>query len=60
MNSSITEAAYFFNNSSKRQNFLEAVVDKATKQLRLRISVILDGFIVMRHMNISTYYSSIL
>ena len=30
MNSTVTESAYFFNNSAKRQGFLETVVDKET------------------------------
>lgn len=36
MNSTITETAYFFSNSSKRQHFLEMVIDKATKIVRVK------------------------
>ena len=36
MNSTVTEAAYFFHNSAKRQHFLEMVVDKQTKTVRVK------------------------
>ena len=36
MNSAITETAYFFANSAKRQHFLEMVIDKATRIVRVK------------------------
>ena len=36
MNATITETAYFFNNSSKRQHFLEKVIDRATKVVKVK------------------------
>ena len=36
MNSTVTETAYFFNNSAKRQVFLEKVVDKGTGTVRVK------------------------
>lgn len=36
MNSVITETAYFFANSAKRQHFLELVIDKRTRIVRVK------------------------
>ncbi len=36
MNSTITESAYFFHNSAKRQHFLELVVDKQTSTVKVK------------------------
>ena len=36
MNCTVTEAANFFNNSQKRQSFLEKVIDKKTKVVRVK------------------------
>ncbi len=36
MNGAITESSYFFKNSAKRQMFLERVIDKRTKLVRVK------------------------
>ena len=36
MNSAVTETAYFFNNSPKRQLFLEKVIDKNTITVKVK------------------------
>ena len=36
MNATVTETAYFFNNSSKRQNFLEKVIDKTSSIVKVK------------------------
>ncbi len=36
MNGAITESSYFFKNSAKRQMFLERVIDKCTKLVRVK------------------------
>ena len=36
MNATVTETAHFFNNSSKRQNFLEKVIDKTSSIVKVK------------------------